>query len=201
MPVVDIAIPVYNEERDLEPNVRRLRAYLDARFPFAARITIVDNASTDRTWDIARGLALELPGVRAQRLREKGRGRAVRHAWLGSDAAIVAYMDIDLSTDLDALLPLIAPLVSGHSDIAIGSRLAPGARVARGFKRELISRSYNLLLHVVLGTGFATPSVASRRCAPTLPGGCCRSWSTRPGSSIRSCWSGRNVPGCASTRS
>ncbi len=152
MPIVDIAVPVYNEERDLEPNVRRLRAYLDARFPFAARITIVDNASTDRTWDIARALALELPGVRAQRLREKGRGRAVRHAWLGSDAAIVAYMDIDLSTDLDALLPLIAPLVSGHSDIAIGSRLAPGARVARGFKRELISRSYNLLLHIVLGT-------------------------------------------------
>ena len=92
MPVVDIAIPVYNEERDLEPNVRRLRAYLDARFPFAARITIVDNASTDHTWDIARALALELPGVRAQRLREKGRGRAVRHAWLGSDAAVVAYM-------------------------------------------------------------------------------------------------------------
>src|SRR6266571_3279682 len=104
MPIVDIAVPVYNEERDLEPNVRRLRAYLDARFPFAARITIVDNASTDRTWEIARALALELPGIRAQRLCEKGRGRA------------------------------------------------PGARVARGFKRELISRSYNLLLHIVLGT-------------------------------------------------
>lgn len=152
MPVVDIAVPVYNEERDLAPNVRRLRAYLDARFPFSARITVVDNASTDRTWDIARALALELPGVRVQRLREKGRGRAVRHAWLASDAAIVAYMDIDLSTDLNALLPLVAPLVSGHSDVAIGSRLAPGARVARGVKRELISRAYNLLLHVVLGT-------------------------------------------------
>ena len=176
MPVVDIAIPVYNEERDLEPNVRRLRAYLDARFPFAARITIVDNASTDRTWDIARALALEVPGVRAQRLREKGRGRAVRHAWLGSDAAVVAYMDIDLSTDLDALLPLIAPLVSGHSDVAIGSRLAPGARVARGFKREVISRGYNLLLHVVLGTrvrdaqcGFkAVRADAARRLLPDV---------------------------------
>src|SRR5256885_16130084 len=108
MPVVDIAIPVYNEERDLEPNVRRLRAYLDARFPFAARITIVDNASTDRTWDIARALALELPGVRAQRLREKGRGRAVRHAWLGSHAAAVPSMETDLSTDPDAPLPRTA---------------------------------------------------------------------------------------------
>jgi len=174
--MVDIAIPVYNEERDLEPNIRRLRAYLDARFPFSARITVIDNASTDGTWDIARALALELPGVRAQRLREKGRGRAVRHAWLGSDAAIVAYMDIDLSTDLDALLPLIAPLVSGHSDVAIGSRLAPGARVARGFKREVISRGYNLLLHVVLGTrvrdaqcGFkAVRADAARRLLPDV---------------------------------
>ena len=176
MPIVDIAVPVYNEERDLEPNVRRLRAYLDARFPFAARITIVDNASTDGTWEIARALALELPGVRAQRLCEKGRGRAVRHAWIGSDAAIVAYMDIDLSTDLDALLPLVAPLVSGHSDVAIGSRLAPGARVARGFKREVISRGYNLLLHVVLGTrvrdaqcGFkAVRADAARRLLPDV---------------------------------
>src|SRR5438105_69832 len=152
-PLVDIAIPVYNEEHDLERSVRRLRRYLDHRFPFEARITVVDNASTDATWAIAQRLALELGGVRATRLEEKGRGRAVRHAWLESDAAIVAYMDVDLSTDLDALLPLVAPLFSGHSDVAIGSRLARGARVSRGPKRELISRGYNLLLHLVLGTG------------------------------------------------
>jgi len=150
--MLDIAIPVYNEETDLEPNVRRLREYLDQRFPFPARITIVDNASTDLTWPIAQRLALELPGVRAQHLHEKGRGRAIRHAWLGSGADVVAYMDIDLSTDLDALLPLVAPLMSGHSDLAIGSRLARGARVVRSPRRELISRCYNLLLHVVLGT-------------------------------------------------
>lgn len=150
--MLDIAIPVYNEEVDLEPNVRRLREFLDTRFPFPARITIVDNASTDLTWPIAQRLALELPGVRAQHVQEKGRGRAIRHAWLGSGAEVVAYMDIDLSTDLDALLPLVAPLMSGHSDLAIGSRLARGARVVRSPRRELISRCYNLVLHVVLGT-------------------------------------------------
>jgi putative flippase GtrA len=150
--MLDIAIPVYNEEADLERNVRRLRRFLDERFPFPARITIVDNASTDATWPTAQRLALNLQGVRAQRLTQKGRGRAVRHAWLASDAEVVAYMDIDLSTDLDALLPLVAPLMSSHSDIAIGSRLATGARVIRSRKRELISRSYNLLLHTVLGT-------------------------------------------------
>src|SRR5256886_7455105 len=151
-PLVDIAMPVYNEERDLERSVRRLRRYLDHQFPFEARITVVDTASPDATWAIARRLVLELRGVRAVRLESKGRGRAIRHAWEEGDAAIVAYMDVDLSTDLDGLLPLVAPIISGHSDVAIGSRLAPGARVSRGPKRELISRGYNLLLHLVLGT-------------------------------------------------
>jgi glycosyltransferase involved in cell wall biosynthesis len=153
-PVADVVIPVYNEERALESSVRRLRAYADARLPFPVRITIADNASTDNTWVIATRLDGEVPGVRALHLPRKGRGRALRAAWLASDAQVVAYMDVDLSTDLDALLPLVAPLLSGHSDVAIGSRLAPGARVVRGPKRELISRSYNQLLRTVLRVRF-----------------------------------------------
>src|SRR5438876_8603358 len=152
---VDIVIPVCNEERDLVPNVRRLHAYLEARFPFPTTITIVDNASTDPTWPIAEYLAAELPNVRAIHLDAKGRGRALRTAWLSSEAAIVAYMDVDLSTDLDALLPLVAPLMSGHSDVAIGSRLARGAHVRRGPRRELISRDYKLLLRATLRTPFS----------------------------------------------
>jgi glycosyltransferase involved in cell wall biosynthesis len=153
-PVLDVVIPVYNEERALESSVSRLRAYADARLPFPVRITIADNASTDETWAIATRLEGEVAGVRALHLPRKGRGRALRAAWLASDAEVVAYMDVDLSTDLDALLPLVAPLLSGHSDVAIGSRLAPGARVVRGPKRELISRSYNLLLWTVLRVRF-----------------------------------------------
>ena len=153
-PIVDIVVPVYNEAVDLEPSVRRLRAYLDERFPFPARITIADNASTDATWAIAGRLATELAGVRALHLDQKGRGRALRTAWLASDAKVVAYMDVDLSTGLDALLPLVGGLLSGHSEIAIGSRLAPGAHVVRGPKRELISRSYNLILRTALGVRF-----------------------------------------------
>ncbi len=143
---VDVVIPVYNEEGELDASVRRLHAYLADRFPFTCRITIADNASTDRTWEIAQGLAAELAGVAAVHLDRKGRGRALRQVWSTSDAVVVAYMDVDLSTDLDALLPLVSPLLSGHSQIAIGSRLAPGARVTRGPKREFISRTYNLLL-------------------------------------------------------
>jgi glycosyltransferase involved in cell wall biosynthesis len=154
VPLVDIVVPVYNEEADLESSVRRLRAYLDDRFPFTSAITIADNASTDSTWAIASRLAGSVPGVRALHLDQKGRGRALRQAWLGSEALIVAYTDVDLSTDLDALLPVVAPLMSGHSEVAIGSRLAHGARVTRGPKRELISRSYNLILRTVLRVGF-----------------------------------------------
>ena len=153
-PTVDIVVPVYNEAHDLEPSLRHLRTYLDERFPYPARITIADNASTDATWAIARRLERELAGVRAVHLDQKGRGRALRSAWLASDAAVLAYMDVDLSTGLDALLPLVAGLLSGHSQVAIGSRLAAGAHVTRGPKREIISRSYNLILRTALGAQF-----------------------------------------------
>jgi putative flippase GtrA len=138
-PLVDIVIPVHNEAKVLADSVNTLRGYLREHFPFTWRITIADNASTDATWQVAASLALTLDGVKAIHLAQKGRGRALRQAWAASDSAIVAYMDVDLSTGLDALLPLIAPLVSGHSDVAIGSRLVPGSSVARGPRREFIS--------------------------------------------------------------
>jgi putative flippase GtrA len=151
----EIVIPVRNEERDLGPGVRRLHAFLRDEFPFSARITIADNASDDGTWSQALALEAGLGGVRAVRLERPGRGGALRSVWSHSDAAILAYMDVDLSTGLNALLPLLAPLLSGHSDVAIGTRLARGARVMRGPRREVISRCYNLLLHVSLGAGFS----------------------------------------------
>jgi glycosyltransferase involved in cell wall biosynthesis len=154
-PDVEIVVPVHNEERGLAPSIRRLHRFLSAEFPFTWRITIADNASTDATPAIAAALTTELVSVRWLRLEEKGRGRALRAAWSASDALVVCYMDVDLSTDLRALLPLVAPLLSGHSDVAIGTRLAHGARVVRGPKRELISRAYNRLLHIALHARFS----------------------------------------------
>jgi len=152
---VEIVVPVHNEQDDLGPSIHRLHAFLRDRFPFTALITIADNASTDATWNRARELAEQLDGVRAVHLDAKGRGRALQHVWASSDARVVAYMDVDLSTDLAALLPLVAPLLSGHSDVAIGSRLARTSRVVRGPKREIISRCYNLLLRTTLRARFS----------------------------------------------
>ena len=148
---LDIVIPVYDEARQLAASVTALRSFLDASFPLATVVTIADNASTDDTLSIATGLAASLPGVRVLHLDRKGRGRALRAAWSTSPAPVVAYMDVDLATGLDALLPLVAPLLSGHSDVAIGTRLAPGAHVVRGARREVISRSYNFLVRTTLG--------------------------------------------------
>lgn len=153
--VLDLVIPVYNEVRELEASVRRVRAYLDTELPYPARVVIADNASTDGTAELAARLAAQIDGVTAVHLDAKGRGRALRAAWSASQAPVVAYMDVDLSTDLAALRPLIAPLLSGHSHVAIGTRLARSSRVVRGPRRELISRAYNLLLHGVLGVGFS----------------------------------------------
>ena len=148
-------VPVRNEERDLAPSVRRLVGYLRESFPFSARVTVADNGSTDATWAVATRLARELPEVRAVHMEQPGRGRALRAIWSRSEAEVLAYMDVDLSTDLNALLPLVAPLLSGHSDVAIGTRLARGSRVIRGPKRELISRGYNLLLRTLMGARFS----------------------------------------------
>ncbi|MFJ4785026.1 glycosyltransferase [Streptomyces sp. NPDC088794] len=154
-PVLDVVVPVFNEQKDLERSVRRLHAHLRETFPYPFRITVADNASTDETPRIAARLAAELAELEWLRLDEKGRGRALHAAWSGSRAPVLAYVDVDLSTDLAALLPLVAPLISGHSDIAIGTRLARGSRVVRGPKREAISRCYNALLRSTLAVGFS----------------------------------------------
>ena len=153
--LVEIVVPVYNEEHVLEQSVRRLYAYLSETFPYRFTITVADNASTDSTWQVATRLAAEIPEVRAVHLDQKGRGRALRQVWSSSDADVVSYMDVDLSTGLDAFLPLVAPLLSGHSDLAIGSRLHRGSAVVRGPKREFISRTYNLMLRTTMAAKFS----------------------------------------------
>ena len=152
---LEVVIPVYNEEADLEQCIRRLHTHLEDTIPFSSQITIADNASTDGTLAVADKLAKEIDGVRVHHLDEKGRGRALKAVWIESTADVVAYMDVDLSTDLNALMPLIAPLLSGHSDLAIGSRLNRSSRVVRGAKREFISRSYNLILRASLRARFS----------------------------------------------
>jgi putative flippase GtrA len=153
--VLDVTIPVYNEEVDLAPAVERLHQHLTRFFPYRFAITIADNASTDSTPSVAAGLARRWPEVRHVRLEPKGRGRALNTVWLASDAEVLAYMDVDMSTDLNALLPLVAPLISGHSDLAIGSRLSRHSRVIRGTKREVISRCYNMILRSTLLARFS----------------------------------------------
>jgi putative flippase GtrA len=152
---VEIVVPVFNEAGGLVASIERLHGYLDSAFPFTFQITIADNASTDGTWQLACELADRLPYVRARHLDEKGRGRALRTVWSESGATVLAYMDVDLSTDLAAVLPLVAPLMTGHSDVAIGSRLTRSSRVVRGAKREVISRCYNLILRTALRARFS----------------------------------------------
>jgi putative flippase GtrA len=152
---IDVVVPVHNEQTALQDSVRRLHEFLALEMPYSWRIVIADNASTDATLAMARALAFELEHVTVLRLDRKGRGRALREAWTSSDADVLCYMDVDLSTDLRALLPLVSSLVAGHSEVAIGSRLAAGARVVRGAKREVISRGYNSLLRGLLRARFS----------------------------------------------
>jgi glycosyltransferase involved in cell wall biosynthesis len=151
---VDIMIPVYNEERDLENSIDALRDFFLASFPYRWRIVIADNASVDQTLEIAKGLSSRFSEVTYLHLDQKGRGRALRRAWFESDADIVSYMDVDLSTDLSSFPLLIDGLVEQGYHVAIGSRLTRGARVERRLKREIISRCYNLLIRLMFRNRF-----------------------------------------------
>jgi glycosyltransferase involved in cell wall biosynthesis len=148
---LDVVIPVYNEEVDLESSVSRLREYLGQNLPYAWRVVIADNASTDRTPELGKELAQRWPGqVTYLRLPQKGRGRALRRAWLESSADVVCYMDVDLSTDLRHIGPLVEPLMKGVMHVAVGSRLMRGSQVInRTPLREFTSRVYNLLIGVM----------------------------------------------------
>lgn len=152
---VDIVIPVYNEELELESSVNTLISWLDSKNntknKYTWRVTIADNASTDQIWNISEKLAKTHPQkVRAMHIDEKGRGLALRVAWKNSKARICAYMDVDLSTDLHALDPLLEPLLLNQSDISVGSRLMSGSHTTRRKQREFISCCYNKILKFYL---------------------------------------------------
>ena len=155
-PLVEVVLPAYNEEQDLPRSVETLVGFLRGQPQWAWRVLVADNASTDGTLAAAEALAEEHPEVEAFHLPQKGRGRALRAAWLRSDADAVCYMDVDLSTDLSALVPLIASVLDGGYDVAIGTRLARGSHVyKRTLKREFTSRSYNLLIKLMFWTRFS----------------------------------------------
>ncbi len=145
-PRVDVVIPVYNEEHVLANSIVALRAHLAENLPYSWRVVIADNASVDGTRRVGEAIAADHHDVTYLYLDQKGRGRALKRAWSQSDADVVAYMDVDLSTNLDSFRPLVEHIIDGSHDIAIGSRLKRGARVTRQWKREFISRGYNLLI-------------------------------------------------------
>jgi len=156
MTSVDVVIPVYNEEEALARSVGILRDYLSANMTTRRwRVVIADNGSVDGTLAIAENLSRQFQDVGLVALELKGRGRALRRAWLESEADIVSYMDVDLSTDLTSFSPLIGALDEEGYDVAIGSRLMKGSKViGRSTKREITSRGYNMLIKLMFRPGF-----------------------------------------------
>ena len=172
---LDIVVPVLNEEQTLGTGIRTLHRFLSQELPLGWHITIADNGSTDSTLQLAQQLCDEMEGVGYIHIPEKGRGLALRLAWLKSPAAVVAYMDVDLSTELEALPRLLAAL-EGGAHIAIGSRLHTISQVRRSFKREVLSRGYNLIIRALFRAPFrdaqcgfkALTDVAARDLVPQV---------------------------------
>jgi glycosyltransferase involved in cell wall biosynthesis len=146
MATIDVTLPVFNEAHVLERSVRALYAFLTDNLAHEWRIVIADNGSTDGTFDVGKRLEGELPNVAVMRIPEAGRGRALTRAWLASSADVLSYMDIDLSTDLDAFPRLVSLVADQGHDVAAGSRLSGASETTRSLKREVLSRSFVLLI-------------------------------------------------------
>lgn len=164
---VDVVLPVLNEAHVLAKSVTEVRAFLAANTDWAWRVVVVDNGSTDGTDKVAQMLVEQHADVRFLQLPQRGRGRALRHAWTQSDADITSYTDVDLSTELAALPKLVRGITEGGYDLGTGSRLLPDSQTTRSAKREFISRCYNLMVKAVLRTSFSDAQcgfkVVSRR--------------------------------------
>lgn len=195
-PDVEFVLPAHNEERRIGLAVTLLKQWLHGNAQFGWRVTVADCASTDQTLAIASRMQRKDPThVGVVHLDEKGHGRALKRAWLASDARVVAYMDVDLSTDLDAIQALVTPLLAGSADVAYGSRLSRGSRTTRCLTRELMSRCYNLLLNLAFsyhvsdapcGVRRMRAAICSHRLgaqiASVLPGAACYA---SPSSTVR----------------
>lgn len=153
---LDVVIPVLNEEHSLPLSVERLHQFLtDSLDSLDWRILIADNGSTDTTIQVCEELSARFKRVDFIRLEQRGRGRALSKAWLESDADIVSYMDVDLSTDIECLPDLVNAIASGDYDVAVGSRLTKGANViGRSAKREFFSRAYSMVFRTMFFTSF-----------------------------------------------
>jgi glycosyltransferase involved in cell wall biosynthesis len=155
MITVSVTIPVFNEDAQLAASIAILHDFLQKREKFQFEIVIVDNGSTDQTWAIARYLCNKYTSVRSLHLKERGRGRALKAAWEQSYAEVLAYMDVDLSSDLDAFPTIVEAILAGGFDVATGSRLLNPSLTTRSPKREVISRAYNLLVKTMFQTKFS----------------------------------------------
>lgn len=172
---VDVVIPVYNEEHVLAQSVATLRAFLQENLPYRWRIVVADNASIDKTLEVAQRLAEQYPGeVSYIHLPQKGRGRALRAAWTSSTADVLTYMDVDLSTGLEAFPPLVRAIAEEGYDVATGSRLMPNSRIVRSLKRDVISKTYNLIIKATFFTKFSDAqcgfkAISRRACQELVP--------------------------------
>ena len=144
---VELIFPVLNEANSLRAQLEKVRGFVSKNLQYSFNITVVDNGSTDETKLVIKKMIKEKIVDKYIHLSERGRGRAIKTAVDKSKSEIVAYMDIDLSTDLKFLIPLIDSIYKYGYDISIGSRLSKGSKViGRKMIREITSRSYNFII-------------------------------------------------------
>ncbi|MFA5048005.1 MAG: glycosyltransferase [Patescibacteria group bacterium] len=147
-----VVLPVYNEEIILAENTKRTAEFMRASFPTKNfKIVIADNNSSDRTGEIGRKLAEELPEVEYFFLNRQGKGLAWRQAFQKYQVDIYIVMDSDLAVELEAVKRLVETINDGY-DLVVGSRFLKQSKLVRSVWRDFVSRTYRFLARKILRT-------------------------------------------------
>ncbi len=149
---VSVVLPAYNEVDFLEPAITQISHALQES-GYSYEIIIAEDGSTDGTDKKAEELAQTAPCVRhIHRDQRQGRGVALNHAFKKADGDVLAYMDLDLATDLKYLKPLLDAITVEGYDFATGSRMLPESKAERTLQRSISSKTYNFLVRHMLGS-------------------------------------------------
>jgi glycosyltransferase involved in cell wall biosynthesis len=149
---VSIALPAYNEADKIEEAVNSIMKTLDGSSD-QYEIIIAEDGCSDETPQIAARLAEDNGNVIHMHSDTRlGRGEALTRAFKTSSGSILAYLDVDLATEMTHLRELIDAICIEGYDFATGSRMLPESEVKRSKKRNLMSSVFNALVRLMLGS-------------------------------------------------
>ena len=160
MPVLSVIIPAYNEATRVGRTIEQVLTYLHAQ-PFSSELIVVSDGSTDDTGPVVERYFAAHPDTIATRLisypTNRGKGYAVRQGLLAATGTVALFTDADLSTPIEELPKVLAPILDGRYDVVFGSRALDRSLIGvhQPWLREYSGRVFNQIMQWATGLPYA----------------------------------------------